>query len=431
MQGGNDVKNLLLLSLVLISLVLTSCSGKLTEVSNKDVGSKTADPDPEIETAMNLIKKAPDSAIGYNQLTVIYIKKARHTSNFELNKEAEAANKKALELEPNDPWAKKLQASLSLTFHRFANGLELANRLLKEFPDDPFVYGVLADANTELGNYPEAVAAAQKMVDLRPNSSSYARVAHLRSLHGDHPGAAEMYKIAAKTADPADREAQSWCLVQLGKEYWNNGKYKEAGKVFDEALGLIPDYRLALIAKARNLAALGNFDEAERVLTGFDGYQSDPDVHILLAQIYERKGDLQKADEFFRKGLELETKNLGVASEQQHVALLWANYDINLPQALQIAEEEYSRQKDIYTADLLAWCLFKTGRFAEASKMSEKAMSLKTNDARLFYHAGMIENALGNRARARALLEKALKLNPGFDLKQADLARATLEKLRG
>ncbi|MCV4640225.1 hypothetical protein OFB62_33500, partial [Escherichia coli] len=76
--------------------------------------------------------------------------------------------------EPNDPWAKKLQASLSLTFHRFANGLELANRLLKEFPDDPFVYGVLADANTELGNYPEAVAAAQKMVDLRPNSSSYA-----------------------------------------------------------------------------------------------------------------------------------------------------------------------------------------------------------------------------------------------------------------
>ncbi|MBO0223116.1 hypothetical protein J0689_27935, partial [Vibrio parahaemolyticus] len=78
---------------------------------------------------------------------------------------------------------------------------------------------------------------------------------------------------------------------------------------------------------------------------------------------------------------------------------LWANYDINLPQALQIAEEEYSRQKDIYTADLLAWCLFKTGRFAEASKMSEKAMSLKTNDARLFYHAGMIENALGNRAR--------------------------------
>ena len=133
----------------------------------------------------------------------------------------------------------------------------MGKQLLKDHPDDAFVYGVLTDANAELGNYHEAVAAAQRAVDLKPNSNSYARVAHLRSLHGDHQGAVEMFKLAARTADPQDKEAQSWCLTQLGNELWRNGKYDQAGKVFDEALQVFPGYYLALAGKGRLLASRG------------------------------------------------------------------------------------------------------------------------------------------------------------------------------
>ena len=41
-----------------------------------------------------------------------------------------------------------------------AEGLEAGKALQKEFPDDAFVYGVLTDANAELGNYDAAVDAA-------------------------------------------------------------------------------------------------------------------------------------------------------------------------------------------------------------------------------------------------------------------------------
>jgi tetratricopeptide (TPR) repeat protein len=416
--------------LALSLFILGACSHQPSEITTA-VAAEGVPEDAEIAKAMALIERSPDLPLAHDQLAIVYIKKARLTGDFDLNAKAEAAVRKALEIDPNHAPSRKLLASLHLTMHRFSEGLELGDQLRKEFPNDAFVYGVLTDANAELGNYPEAIAMAQKMVDLKPNSNSYARVAHMRSLHGDHAGAVEAYKLAARTADPSDKEAQSWCLVQLGKELWNNGKYAESVKVYDEALGLLPEYSPAILAKARSLASLSDYDGAARVLSALKDGESDPDLNILLAHIHARRGEAQKSEEFFRRGESAEAENLGVAGEQGHLAMLWADHDMNLAKALEIAESEFSRQKDIYTADLLSWCLYKNGKFEEAQKISQKAVSLKTNDARLYYHAGMIEAALGNKPAARALLEKALRLNPQFDLKQADVARETIGKLRG
>jgi replication-associated recombination protein RarA len=56
-------------------------------------------------------------------------------------------------------------------------------------------------------------------------------------------------------------------------------------------------------------------------------------------------------------------------------------------------------------------------------------MRLKTRDARIYYHAGMIELALGNRTAAKRLLREAIGLNPGFDIRKAPHAKKTLEEL--
>ena len=96
---------------------------------------------------------------------------------------------------------------------------------------------------------------------------------------------------------------------------------------------------------------------------------------------------------------------------------------------MQIAQEDYDTQKDIYAADILAWCLFKNGKLTDARSMIAEAMRLKTRDAKIFYHAGMIEAASGNRGRARKLLQTALRLNPKFDLIQAEAAKTALLKL--
>lgn len=415
-------------ALIFLAAALSSCSAHMAEAPLAMEGLSPV-ADKEIDAAMRLIEKTPDSALGYNQLAVLYIKRARETGDFKLNSQAESAVQKALAVAPNDVSAQKLQASLHLTFHRFAEALELGNRLVKEFPDDPFVYGVLTDANAELGNYPAAVEFAQKMVDIKPNSQSYARVAHLRSLHGDHPGAVEMYKLAARTADPQDKEAQSWSLVQLGNEFWRNGKYDESGKVFNEALQVLPGYHLALAGKGRLLASRGDLASAARLLTEAKNRFPDPDTMILLGDVYTALGDGEKASEqynFVQAGEE----KLGEFHDAHRLALFWADQDKNLDEALEIARQDYAEIKDIYAADILAWCLYKKGNLAEAKSMIGEAMRLKTNDARIYYHAAMIERGLKNKPAARRLMETALKLNPEFDVVRAREARKILDELK-
>lgn len=422
--------------IVIFSLILAcvnfgiSCSTGVSDAATTVLPENPpSSADREVNEALNLIEKMPDSTLGYNHLAVVYIKKARHTGDFGLNSKAETSVDRALAIAPDDILSRKLKASLHLTFHRFRDALELGRKLLQESPDDAFVYGVLTDANAELGNYGDAASAAQMMVDLKPNSSSYARVAHIRSLYGDHPGAVEMYKLAARTTDPLDKEAQSWCLTRLGDELWKNGKYAEAEKVYDEALQNFPGYYLALAGKGRNLASKGDLANAEKFLTDAQNRLPKVETVVLLGHVYTLLGNAEKARAQYELA-EVVDQKLGAAGDQQSLALLWADRDLKLDQALEISNREYQARKDIYTADIYAWCLYKNGRLLEAKAAIGEAMRLKANDARILYHAGMIENGLGNKKESLRLLEAALKLNPSFDLMQAANARKMLTDLK-
>ncbi|MEJ7713588.1 MAG: tetratricopeptide repeat protein [Pyrinomonadaceae bacterium] len=83
-------------------------------------------------------------------------------------------------------------------------------------------------------------------------------------------------------------------------------------------------------------------------------------------------------------------------------------------------------RSDIFTCDALAWCLFKKGHFPEAKAAMDEALRLGTRDARLFYHAGMIYQGLGDYRNAGKYLKLALQINPSFDVLQSDIARQTL-----
>lgn len=422
----NSIKFALILSIAICS----ACSSSVSSYSEAPTTAPAMIPetDPEVRTALEFIAKAPDSTLGYQQLAVVYIRRGRETGDSSYHGKAETAVKKALEIAPDDMTAKKLNATLLLAFHRFAQARDLATEMQQDNPTDAFIFGVLTDANAELGNYDASAAAVQKMVDLRPNSSSYARVAHIRSLNGEHKGAVEMYKLAARTADPQDREAQSWCLVQLANEYWKYGKFAESEKVYDEALSNFPNYHLAEIGKGRVLAAQNKMDEAIKYLFAVNERSPKADISTLLGDVYFRLGNAAESQKFYQLGEELEAG--AGEGEAKHMAMLWANRDHKLGEVLATMEREYIRQQDVYTEDAYAWALYKNGKFAEAKEMSKKAMRINANEPLFFFHAGMIEKALGNKKAAVQMLEKALKQNPAFDLVQAEAAKTALNELR-
>ena len=131
------------------------------------------------------------------------------------NANSEEANNHSLAVGAHNYDGLKLRAKLQLTNHQFAEALQTAHRAQTFRNDDHDVWGIITDALVETGDYAGAVQAAQKMIDLRPDSSSYARVSYLRELHGDTEGAIQAMTLAVKAANPNGPEGVAWYRAQL------------------------------------------------------------------------------------------------------------------------------------------------------------------------------------------------------------------------
>ena len=385
--------------------------------------------DARIRAAEAMITQAGDKPDGHNLLASAYMQKARETGDFTLNARADAALSRALEIERDNYDALKLKAKLLLTYHRFREGLDLARRAQSIRPTDHDVYGALTDALVELGEYPAAIESAQKMVDLRPDASSYARIAYLRSLHGDTEGAIAAMQVAVKSSNPKDPEAVAWSRVHLGLELANAGRWDDAEREFDKALLTFPGHKLALDAKARGRVAAGDLSGAIEIYEREQNNSPSADVALALGDLYAYLGRWNEANKQYETFESLEQANVVAENSWHHMVNYWLDHDKNLAGALEHAQREYESRKDVFTCDTLAWALFRNGRLPEAKRVIKEALRTGTQDARILYHSGMIANALGEYPLAAKELELALKLNPIFNLQQATIARNTLESI--
>ena len=340
--------------------------------------------DQRILRAQQSVAKFPNRAGAYNQLAAAYMQKARETADFSFNAHADAAITRSLTVEPDNYDGLKLRTKLQLTYHRFAEALETTHRLQTFRNDDHDVWGQITDALVELGDYPNAVKAAQQMVDLRPDSSSYARVSYLRSLHGDTQGAIDAMVAALKASNPNDPEAVAWCHVQIGNELMNVGKLEEAEREFDTALQIFPDHSLALQGKARARVAAGDLQGAVAI------YEREPnsaDASQALGDLYAKLGKTDAAKAAYEKFETLERENAALERSWRHMVNFWLDHDQNLVEALQFATTEYESRKDIFTCDSLAWALFKNGRTVEAKKVIKEALRTGSKEQRINDHA--------------------------------------------
>jgi tetratricopeptide (TPR) repeat protein len=113
----------------------------------------------------------------------------------------------------------------------------------------------------------------------------------------------------------------------------------------------------------------------------------------------------------------------------RELSAFYADHDIHLEQALELARKEFEVRHDIYTWDALAWALYKNSQPEQAAAAMTEALRLDTKDPLLMFHAGMIYGRLGDSKKAADYLHRAIALNPQFHLFYADLARATLQRL--
>ena len=157
----------------------------------------------------------------------------------------------------------------------------------------------------------------------------------------------------------------------------------------------------------------------------------DPNFAAALGDLYKLAGRDEEAGAQYAlvESIGRLSQASGVLYNRQ-LALFYADHDMKPEEAYANASKEYELRRDIYGADAVAWTALKAGKVVEAQAAMKEALKLGTKDARLFYHAGMIEKAAGNNREAMRLLTLALKTNPGFDPMQVNVAKAAIAALK-
>jgi tetratricopeptide (TPR) repeat protein len=225
-------------------------------------------------------------------------------------------------------------------------------------------------------------------------------------------------------------ENLAWLYYELGEYETQAGDSASADAAYLSALNIHPgDYR-ALAALGKLRANNGRFAEAIVLYQKAIAVVPMPIFVAELGDLYAKSGNQAEAKKQY--ALVEYIGLLGHINQVLHnrdLALFYADHDMKLAQALDLAQKELEVRHDVYTWDALAWALYKNGKLAEAAKASEKAMRFGTRDSILLFHAGMIAERLGQREQAQNELKEALQINPHFHLIYANAAQQRLTAL--
>jgi tetratricopeptide (TPR) repeat protein len=345
-------------------------------------------------------------AVGY-----AWVGKARADAAPERYVNAEACAEQALERNPNDAAAAALRGMVLLNDHRFADARKLALELLAKDSRDATAYGLLSDAELELGELDQAIDAAQRMVDEKPSLLSYGRAAHLRWVQGDVTGARRLYERAIDAGSQLrDREPRAWMIVQAALLFWHAGDYAGADAGFDLARSEQPDYAPALEGKGR--VALARRDYRAAIGWLQRAQQKSPLVETswLLGDAFLLAGQQQDAEREYARVV-----RDGEDHDPRTLALFYASKDRETAEAVRLAKLDFTQRRDPYAKDVLAYALFRDGDIQDARALSKDVLRTGIPDARLIYRAGRIAVAAGETAEGNALIARASQLNHGFD----------------
>jgi tetratricopeptide (TPR) repeat protein len=358
-----------------------------------------------IAEASKAVSDKPADYAKYNLLATALVRRAQETSDVSFYMQAEDAVKKSLEIAPNNFDTEKIHVSILLGEHEYPAALEAAKALNKRALDDVMVYGMLTDANVELGNYKDAEIAAQWMLNLRHgNLPALTRAAHLRELFGETEGAYQLMDMAYQSTAPTDTAERAWILTEMGHLRLASGNTGAAE---------------VRITQKRY---------AEAVVLLQQRYQDVPHAENLydLAEALQLAGRDSEAKQAFA---DFETKSLLESSSKDNsnrtLVFYYADHAQQPAKALKVAQQEYAWRHDVYTLDAYAWALHVNGENAEARKQIESALAVGIRDARLFQHAGEIALQAGDTPGAEHYLKQSVELNT-MDSEQARIRLASL-----
>jgi len=229
--------------------------------------------------------------------------------------------------------------------------------------------------------------------------------------------------------------------AQIGKAPNNSAYYALLGAIEAQARDFAnaeQHLRKALELDRNNLVAFSTLAQVQIALGSVDkaiatfqtwSQQNPRDVrpYVMLGMMHETRNDWQKAQEMYKKAMEV-APDYPVAAN--NLAYLMLSHGGNSDVALSLAQTARRGMPDsTNTADTLAFAYIQKGAYASAVDLLQDAIKKAPGNATYEYHLGVAYQKQNQPAKARQHLQRALQLDPKF--RDADAARKLLGGLQG
>ena len=387
--------------------------------------------DLDIEYYLARANRDPTGAMDLAHVGALHLARGRETGDPREAILAEEAARRSLHNRSvaNIGAAQVLESAL-LAQHHFDEALTLAVAARDQDPDNANLRAAVGDIQMELGQYDSARASFSNLHTALGDLSVAPRLARWAEIEGQPDKARRMLHATLVTAlktNGVPREQMGWYWLRVGDVELRTGHPHAADSAYTAGLVVHPnDYRL-LSALAHSAALQQSWTRAIDYGQQVIGLTLDPATLGTLSDAYAAIGDTAKSAEYAHVLDVAVLKQPGAYHRAWSLFLL--DHDRHVATVARKIREELRTRKDVYAYDLLAWALHKEGRDREADQAMTLALREGTQDAQLFYHAGMIAHSLGRSDDARAQLTRALALNPFFHPTAPAIARATLAGL--
>jgi tetratricopeptide (TPR) repeat protein len=242
---------------------------------------------------------------------------------------------------------------------RLTEALDYAEKTINADPEAPQGWAIRAMALDWNRDYGSALASALHAKTLDPDfAPTYAFLGEIYIDLGDYD-AASGYLDQARELDTSGMAVADTFRNQ-GLWYMNQGLYEDALQPYQVALQNAPNYSYVAIELAANYSALQETDRALGVLASqLERNPADPALLFYLANAYLQNGDIDKANEYYQRCLEIDANNV--------LCLSW-----------------------------LGGLQFSEGDYVTAAANLERAIQLGSTDPDDFYQLGHSQAAMGH-----------------------------------
>lgn len=367
------------------------------------------------------LARDPSGGLDLAALASAYLKMARATGDLTWLLLAEQTAQRSLASLPfQNSGALLVLAKVAEARHEFGEATRLARRAGGSDGLAIVVTSMLAT-----GRVDEASKVAELLVRTYPGLGSYTlRALAAMSQSRDDAAVADLNRAIA-SEEPGEVGSSAWARTLLGRLHYQRGRLTEARTLYLETLRILPQYPLALLNLAELEMRLREYRKAEDHLTQVVNItRASPNVYdhaVLrgLARVKELQRDHSAAARFWdeaeaRLRQDVTSGQFGHRRELARLLLERGRRE-DVDDALRLIRMEVQVRRDAETLYVLAWALSEEGRSLEAREAMREALRWGVRDAKLFYRAAQIEEALGRRAQALTYLASAMGTDPTFD----------------